>query len=204
MFSGFCLICLERRIGRIPMIRITGKSKWAFDTSSSSNMSSPGVISLALATGSIYLTSPKGGRWHFSYRSVGVSGGLGVMWASGSDTDYPSSGQLYMLEAFDEHELTVDDIAGFCTIQDLSIAAKGGASLSVMFLGLDAKDVAAEIGIDGFGLSLVGSLLDKLLDELDVDWPSILQSSAKAMLIMGGVIQSGAGVAITNSVGYLE
>jgi outer membrane protein OmpA-like peptidoglycan-associated protein len=200
------------------MFKIKKKSGWTWVTSEGG---SAGAGPVALASGSFTLQSPTGGAVAFKYKSAGVSVSVGgKVNLSGSTTDTFSTGQIYITETFPKGELTSRDIEGFCLTQDASVGAGLGGSVTAMLLGIPATSVPQEMirntGALGVGLQLAvdhpsvtkvllgplgGYIFDKVKDPLD----KILQSDAKALLLMGGFNagpQLSAG--ISGSLGYVS
>jgi len=121
-----------------------------------------------------------------------------------STKSMPNVGKVYLMNGFTGDDLTFSDITGFCTIQDVTMAAGDGISATAMFLGIPAYALPAELSIGNGGeFGLLGPLIDLVLDKLDVNFSTVL-SSAKAMLVIAGEAVGGAGGGITASVGYLD
>ena len=187
------------------MVIVKRESKWRFDTSNGGGISTPtNVVSFAISAGGLFLTSPAGTPWHLKYKSAGVSAGVGKTWVGGSTKEMYSTGKIMILDAFDGTELTVDDLTGPCTIQDVSLLMLRGISATAMFLGLEDKDLLVEAAKDGFALSIVGGIVRDFVEEHDIDVPKVLQSSAKAMLIMGGMVGGMIGAGVSSSFGYVS
>jgi hypothetical protein len=179
------------------MVKVKYESDWSYKTSS--GVSVGGEV-VGAGGGTLLFRSPGKVVWHYLYGSAGLGASLGIMNVSISKEDTPSAGWVGVLEGCPGPDLTADDLEGFCTVQSISVSAMAGGNLAVMFLGIDLEDLAFEVGIDMFSLSLVGQLLDRFAD---IDWPKILRSKAKGLLIMGGAMVSGIGLSAMGSVGYV-
>src|ERR1051325_606572 len=119
------------------MLRVKRKSDWSYKTSSSGGL---GLGFVSVGIGSITLNSPAGYEVVFTYKSLGagISEGLGLPKSINvgfSREEYPSIGQLFVLEQFEGWELEARDIEGLCVIVEVSAAAGDGASFTAMVLG---------------------------------------------------------------------
>jgi hypothetical protein len=180
--------------------KIKKSSKWTFNTSATGGI---GLGCFAGSGGLIQLQTPDKQRlvsYHYAGAGVGFSRGgrlskLGKIppidlkgrSGTGSTTDFPSYGTIYMMEACDKEELAEDDFKGACTFID------GGAGLIIA-------------GWSGTAL-LVG--IPPLLLSAGVAVPMsmpIAMGSAKALILMTG-LNAGAqlpGGGISINLGYLR
>ena len=180
------------------------KSDWTFDTSSSGSMSYGFV---GVGTGTITLKSPAGVKNVFRYESIGAGASLGVpdmpdVGLSFSTEDNLSAGQIWILDQLPHYELTSDDIEGYCVIEEFSLSARDGASFTVMILGYSLKGLARGVAFDV--TKLFSPLLGYKIDELDDQFPGLLDTSATAILFMGGLNTGGVSAGVMGSVGRLS
>lgn len=199
------------------MFKIKKKSGWTWVTSAGG---AAGYGPVVAGSGSFTLKSPGGGEVEFKYKSAGASFGIGgKVNLSGSTPDTYSTGQIYLVDTFSGAELAPKDIEGFCLVQDVSVGAGLGGSVTAMLLGIPTTSVPAEIvkntGALGVGLQLAvdhpnvtkallgplgGYIFGKVSNRID----KTLRTSANALLIMGGFNagpQLSAG--ISGSLGYV-
>jgi outer membrane protein OmpA-like peptidoglycan-associated protein len=167
------------------------------------------------------LNSPDGRVVEFGYKTGGIGISIGSkLNLSSSTPDTFSTGQLYLSENFAGAELTSDDIEGFCVVEEVALGAGIGASGSAMLLGIPATSLPAEVvkntGALGVGAqlavdhpditrALLGPLGAVIFDKVREPLGKLLQSNAKALLIMGGFnagpqLQAG----LSGSIGYVR
>jgi outer membrane protein OmpA-like peptidoglycan-associated protein len=191
------------------MFKKRNQSAWTFASSSSvsGNVSHPvyKFISVGGGKGTLVFTSPDGATVEFQYVSAGAGVGTpkgSPVNLSGSTQDYKSGGLVFLSSTFSGSELSIQDFTGFTLIQEASLGYGGGLSGAIMLLGIPpealpleivnntgALGAAAQFAVDhpliarALGGLLGAFLYDKARDTLS----EILQDSAKAAVLMGGV-----------------
>lgn len=183
------------------MFKIKKRSGWTWVKSGGG---STGYAFVTAGAGTFVLNSPDGGTTQFKYASAGVGASFGKMKfnAQASPYDFPSTGQVYILSTFSKAELSDEDFEGFCLIEELAAAAGGGGSATWMLLGIPAAAMPVEIvknmGAIGKGLRaaaahpdatrvLLGPIGGLIFDEVKDRLDRAVTSSAKALLVMGGL-----------------
>jgi outer membrane protein OmpA-like peptidoglycan-associated protein len=195
------------------MLKISGRSDWSFETSSSKGISAAIIVAVGAGGGTISLNHPNGAMFTFNYASAGVGYGMGAKagiaslapskWgASSSGEDNFSLGYLYILDSFHGKELQPSDIVGGTLTLELTGAMLKTISGSAMLLGIDLGEMQNEL------MSDIGQLVINVGGgPLALDFAESqgwFQSSAKAVLFMGGLGASlGVGVSAMGNLGYL-
>jgi hypothetical protein len=172
------------------MLGLRKRSSWSFETSQSRG-GSYGIFSAGL--GDLFLRSPDGGRFVFSYASggVGLSLGVKVNLTYGTPESW-SAGQIFLLDTFSGNELTAADFQGVCLIQDGSIGAGIGASGDVMAMGASPAALPHEIVQLAVGrVPVVGELVSNPAGPLGAvlaarNGAAAVWGAAKAVLLMAG------------------
>jgi hypothetical protein len=203
------------------MLRIRKPSLWTYDTSQSTAFS---LLFLSQESGNIWLKSPIGTSEGFSYTSAGAGFSKSLpVGASWSTVDYFSRGKIFLLDTFVGHELNAQDLQGGCLIGQFSFYPPGKSG-TAMLLGIPpaalpfelVSDVAAsvampnpivaDLGVEALQNRSVGRILSLFTGTGPVgqmfDLP-LIQSSAKALLLIRGDIAGVPGVGISSSVGLL-
>ena len=185
------------------------KSQWKFDTSESTEV---GVFYFGMGSGAVYFNSPGGRRVPFTYRFIGVGMSFGLpLSIVFSTTETLSGGRIYMLDTFVGSELKSADITGFCQVFEASgMMGVGGASATVILLGMSLQSVAEGIAVDRLKAMLIGPLYAPYSAVRDIfapssSWVAPDQSTAKAMLVMvGNSYGAGLSAGGTRSIGYVS
>jgi outer membrane protein OmpA-like peptidoglycan-associated protein len=191
------------------------QSAWTFETSSSGGV---GFGFVGAGGGTLFLIPPgsKTSR-PFGYKYVGLGETLGIKLpklpqsasVSGAAKSFPNAGELYILKGFDGNELQVNDITGFCTIQEVALPA---ATITVMFLGISRGDILKEIGVDlSFKLNLIARyniwVIEKIYDAVsgsETNWTAFFDTNATSMLVIRGANASNTFAGVTGSWGYVS
>jgi hypothetical protein len=158
-------------------VTIKKESAWKFNTFGSGGLS---VGFVAVSGGQVVLDDPSGNATTFTYGGAGggLSAGLkipkigkiqiktpkGPATGSGGPMAFPSTGALYITDAFKGDELSTSDIQGLCAFVEVGGGIIGGGSGVAMLLDLN-----------GWWLAGIPTTVPLLL------------GSASAMLLMAGL-----------------
>lgn len=201
--------------------KVKKRSGWKYTTSAGDSFS---VWYAAAEGGSLFLTTPKDELMEFKYQAAGPS--YGKNWKAqkfslaSSTQDSWSRGAIYLADTFPRDELSASDIEGFCIITEASAGAVLGGSFAIVLFGIPASSVpgeivkstgglgiAAQAAVDhpGFTKLALGPIAGLIFDKVKEPLAELLQTKAKAVLIMGG-LNSGvqAGGSVSQMLGYVR
>jgi flagellar motor protein MotB len=120
------------------------QSAWRWETSAGDSAGGTvfGPISAGLSRGEFIVTSPTKARVTFSYTYGGAGPGIGYkLGASHSTEDTWSSGDIYLSDRFSGPDLSNADFTGLCLVDELSGGIGLGGAVTIMRVGIPAKDM---------------------------------------------------------------
>lgn len=148
-------------------LRIKKSSAWKFETSATGGLG----IGLAAASGGlIRLADPSGKLVDFHYGSIGAGVSFGGKLPkipklpkidlkgktlTGSTVDFDSKGLVYVTEACDADELTMDDLRGPCITVDGGAGVVAGVAGTIFCLGVSPLLLA--MGTPALALAIASS-----------------------------------------------